>query len=101
MISSTNIDIWPSYGQIWVCVFWPIGLKFLEVTIYIHQLVIGNHDFDAFLNNYTFWRENGHGRHASAQVSEALRPDQKVGPLDGLFWSTVKFNAVRPRFYMP
>ena len=56
----------------------------------MYRLVMRNHDFDAFFEkNINFWRKNGRGHHAGAEGSRVSRPDQKVGPLDGTFGSTV------------
>ena len=40
-----------------------------------------NHDFDVFLENIYFWRENGRGRHTDAKGSGPSRADQKGKPL--------------------
>ena len=55
----------------------------------IYRLVVRNNVFDAFLKEIFFWRENWRGRHGGAKGSGTSRPDQKVGPVDGPFGSTV------------
>ena len=55
---------------------------------FIYRLVMRNHDFDAFKRLY-FWWENGCGRQAGAEGSRVSRLDQNVGPLGGIFGSTV------------
>ena len=82
-----------------------IGIRFLAITrpffvrlvwfflviqeTIIYRLVMRNRDFDAFLENILFWRENGRGRRHGTKGSGASRPDQRVGQMGQPFGSTV------------
>ena len=47
----------------------------------IYRLMARNNDFDAFLKNSYFWRENGRGRYGGAKGSEASWPQDPTKKL--------------------
>ena len=77
---------WQSFVQS-VLIFFYGNLGDYYLIIYL--FVIRNHYYDGFLKKSYFWQENGRGSHGGAKGYGASVPDQKVGPLGGLFGSIV------------
>tara|TARA_B110000037_G_C16626268_1_gene304484 strand:- start:17 stop:334 length:318 start_codon:yes stop_codon:yes gene_type:complete len=102
LASWKNIDIWPSYAELWAtiwanvfdfnsAIYWLIRLKILMGTqkTIIHRLVMRNRDFDAFLKKKSYFGRKMSVGSLGTKGSGASRPDQTVGPPDGPFGSTI------------